>query len=77
MIKVWTDAAEAGLLDRHGERGRVAIFEQCEKPRRWLQWSFNEGCLKKHSRENGFGRFTRELCWQPWTHYGVRFTRTP
>jgi len=21
MIKVWTDAAEAGLLDRHGERG--------------------------------------------------------
>ncbi len=21
MIKVWTDAAESGLLDRHGERG--------------------------------------------------------
>jgi serine/threonine-protein kinase HipA len=26
MIKVWTDAAEAGLLDRHGERGSTFAF---------------------------------------------------
>jgi serine/threonine-protein kinase HipA len=26
MIKVWTDAAEAGLLDRHGERGSTFVY---------------------------------------------------
>ena len=26
MIKVWTDAAEAGLLDRHGERGGTFAY---------------------------------------------------
>jgi serine/threonine-protein kinase HipA len=27
MIKVWTDAAEAGLLDRHGERGSTFAYQ--------------------------------------------------
>lgn len=26
MIKVWTDAAESGLLDRHGERGSAFVY---------------------------------------------------
>ncbi len=26
MIKVWTDAAEAGLLDRYGERGSTFAY---------------------------------------------------
>src|SRR5271170_3547871 len=26
MIKVWTDAAEVGLLDRHGERGSTFAY---------------------------------------------------
>src|SRR5580704_8631268 len=26
MIKVWTDAVEAGLLDRHGERGSAFSY---------------------------------------------------
>ena len=26
MIKVWTDAADAGLLDRHGERGSTFAY---------------------------------------------------
>jgi len=26
MIKVWTDNAEAGLLDRHGERGSTFAY---------------------------------------------------
>ena len=26
MIKVWTDAAEAGLIDRHGERGSTFAY---------------------------------------------------
>jgi serine/threonine-protein kinase HipA len=26
MIKVWTDAAEAGLLDRHGTRGSCFVY---------------------------------------------------
>jgi serine/threonine-protein kinase HipA len=26
MIRVWTDAAEAGLLDRHGERGSTFVY---------------------------------------------------
>src|SRR6202790_4772363 len=26
MIKVWTDAAEAGLLDRHGQRGSTFVY---------------------------------------------------
>jgi serine/threonine-protein kinase HipA len=26
MIKVWTDASEAGLLDRHGERGGTFVY---------------------------------------------------
>ena len=28
MIKVWTDAAEAGLLDRHGERGSTFAYSR-------------------------------------------------
>ncbi len=26
MIKVWTDAAESGLLDRYGERGSTFAY---------------------------------------------------
>jgi len=26
MIKVWTDGAESGLLDRHGERGSTFAY---------------------------------------------------
>ncbi len=26
MTKVWTDAAEAGLLDRHGDRGSAFAY---------------------------------------------------
>jgi hypothetical protein len=26
MMKVWTDAAEAGLLDRHSERGSTFVY---------------------------------------------------
>ncbi len=26
MIKVWTDAAESGLIDRHGERGSTFAY---------------------------------------------------
>jgi hypothetical protein len=26
MIKVWTDAAEAGILERHGERGSMFVY---------------------------------------------------
>ena len=33
MIKVWTDAAEAGLLDRHGERGSTFAYLPGSPPR--------------------------------------------
>ena len=26
MIKVWTDGAESGLLDRHGDRGSTFVY---------------------------------------------------
>jgi serine/threonine-protein kinase HipA len=34
MIKVWTDAAEAGLLDRHGERGSTFVYLPGDPPTR-------------------------------------------
>src|ERR1035441_7020514 len=34
MIKVWTDAAEAGLLDRHGERGGAFAYLSAAAPAR-------------------------------------------
>src|SRR5215475_12628908 len=34
MIKVWTDAAEAGLLDRHGERGCTFAYLAGAPPER-------------------------------------------
>ena len=34
MIKVWTDAAEAGLLDRHGERGSTFAYQPGAPPAR-------------------------------------------
>jgi serine/threonine-protein kinase HipA len=34
MIKVWTDAAEAGLLDRHGERGSTFAYQPAAAPAR-------------------------------------------
>jgi serine/threonine-protein kinase HipA len=34
MIKVWTDAAEAGLLDRHGERGSTFAYLPGAPPKR-------------------------------------------
>jgi serine/threonine-protein kinase HipA len=34
MIKVWTDAAEAGLLDRHGERGSTFAYLSAAAPAR-------------------------------------------
>jgi len=34
MIKVWTDAAEAGLLDRHGERGSTFAYLADTPPER-------------------------------------------
>src|ERR1700740_1455469 len=52
MIKVWTDAAESGLLDRQGERGRTfaylpdAIAERAisvTMPVRLPSWSINFG----------------------------------
>lgn len=32
MIKVWTDGAEAGLLDRHGERGSTFLYQPGVSP---------------------------------------------
>lgn len=34
MIKVWTDAAEVGLLDRHGTRGSSFVFCRILRARR-------------------------------------------
>jgi serine/threonine-protein kinase HipA len=34
MIKAWTDAAEAGLLDRHGERGSTFVYHPGITPAR-------------------------------------------
>ena len=34
MIKVWTDAAEAGLFDRHGERGSTFAYLPSALPKR-------------------------------------------
>jgi serine/threonine-protein kinase HipA len=34
MIKVWSDAAEAGLLDRHGERGSTFAYQPGARPAR-------------------------------------------
>jgi serine/threonine-protein kinase HipA len=52
MIKVWTDAAEAGLLDRHGERGSTFAYLPDTPPARSVSvtmpvrlpsWSVNFG----------------------------------
>src|ERR1700735_657250 len=52
MIKVWTDAAEAGLLDRHGERGSTFAYLPDKPPVRAVSvtmplrlpsWSVNFG----------------------------------
>src|SRR5271167_3254184 len=34
MIKIWTDAADAGLLDRHGERGSTFAYSHDAPPTR-------------------------------------------
>src|ERR1700726_2546 len=34
MMKVWTDAAEAGLVDRHGERGSTFAYLPGAPPKR-------------------------------------------
>ena len=34
MIKVWTDAAEAGLLDRYGARGSTFAYQPGAPPAR-------------------------------------------
>ena len=36
MIKVWTDGAEAGFLDRHGERGSTFLYQRGIAPARAL-----------------------------------------
>jgi serine/threonine-protein kinase HipA len=55
MIKVWTDAAEAGLLDRHGERGSTFAYlpdtsaaraVSITMPVRLPSWSVPSGCLR-------------------------------
>ena len=52
MIKVWTDAADAGLLDRHGERGSTFAYlpdtpaaraVSITMPVRLPSWSVNFG----------------------------------
>jgi serine/threonine-protein kinase HipA len=54
MIKVWTDAAEAGLLDRHGERGSSFVYQpgvaaaravSVTMPMRLESWSVPFGLL--------------------------------
>ena len=54
MIKVWTDAAEAGLLDRHGERGSTFAYFADAAPARAVSltmplrlesWSVSFGLL--------------------------------
>src|SRR5580700_3734152 len=54
MIKVWTDAAEAGLLDRHGERGSTFAYQagaaaaravSVTMPMRLESWSVPFGLL--------------------------------
>ena len=54
MIKVWTDAAEAGLLDRYGERGSTFAYlpdtlvtraVSITMPIRLPSWSVNFGLL--------------------------------
>src|SRR5580700_10514522 len=54
MLKVWTDAAEAGLLDRHGERGSTFAYlpdtpaahaVSITMPVRLASWSVNFGLL--------------------------------
>jgi serine/threonine-protein kinase HipA len=54
MIKVWTDAAEAGLLDRHGERGSTFAYRagtplaravSVTMPMRLESWSVPFGLL--------------------------------
>jgi serine/threonine-protein kinase HipA len=54
MIRVWTDAAEAGLLDRHGERGSSFVYQpgvataravSVTMPMRLESWSVPYGLL--------------------------------
>ena len=54
MIKVWTDAAESGLLDRYGERGSTFAYlpdtpatraDSVTMPVRLPSWSVNFGLL--------------------------------
>src|SRR5499425_857833 len=54
MIKIWTDAAESGLLDRHGERGSTFAYlpdtpaaraVSTTMPVRLPSWSINFGLL--------------------------------
>src|SRR5580658_7939175 len=41
MIKVWTDAADAGLLDRHGERGSTFVYLPSTPPARATSVTMN------------------------------------
>ncbi len=65
MIKVWTDAAEAGLLDRHGERGSTFAYlpdtaasraVSITMPVRLPSWSVNFGLPFPSSRDEPAGR---------------------
>ena len=48
MIKVWTDGAEAGLLDRSGERGSTFLYLPDTPPARAV--SVTMPCLLYTSR---------------------------
>src|SRR5580698_9320369 len=59
MMKVWTDAAEAGLLDRHGERGSTFAYLPGAAPARAVSvtmplrlesWSVPFGLLPERLR---------------------------
>src|SRR5450755_611197 len=39
MIRVWTDTAESGLLDRDGERGSTFVYLPDTMPARLASWS--------------------------------------
>src|ERR1700752_2665651 len=67
MIKVWTDAANAGLLDRHGERGSTFAYlpdtpaaraVSITMPVRLPSWSVNLGLppIFEMNRPEGFLR---------------------
>ena len=64
MIKVWTDGAEAGLLDRYGDRGSTFAYlpeaaaeraVSVTMPVRLASWDMRFG-LAAHLRDESAGR---------------------